>query len=351
MAHSFEKRVLQFEPIKELLLLFDPSSKPVYRGKVDTDLGFEVHRYILPSGEDELVRHPEYFFSDSIEIPITVESGDTVIYNLKLPFNFLDAFTSIPRMAKEKVNNPEKANAEITEYLQTLSNDPSINPDLNEFLETINGKFIFKGFNLVEENSNLQIELLKPPDQIFEIDLELLFKLFLKIVWTHSAKHFGIMWTSNSLSRWIFNYLTSGHIDDIKLITCYPGFFTDPIRIDQDEYSFWKFSIEKSYSMIQAVENSKEKNKLFRYHQKRQEQFDIANQLISYSSANGIDDNFRSQKENMRFHNLTLLNMSFLEYSATVCSISLFGGFFDAQVQISEKPILFEDPLNLQIKF
>lgn len=188
--------------------------------------------------------------------------------------------------------------------------------------------------------------------QTFEMDHEILFKLFLKIAWTHSAKQFRIEWTSNRLSRWIIQYLTSGHMDDLDLATSNPELFTKPVQVDQKEYTFWKYNIDKSQSIIEAITNAKKiKRKLLEYHDIRNNDFNLASQLISYSDASIINDELRLQEKKLRYHSLCFRNIQILGRESTVCWINLFGGVFDVLIQICAEPIMNEYPLDLIIDF
>lgn len=54
-------------------------------------------------------------------------------------------------MAEDRLKHAEKAKSRISEYLQNLSENPSINKDFNRYLKEINGKFDFKGINIERE--------------------------------------------------------------------------------------------------------------------------------------------------------------------------------------------------------
>lgn len=352
MAHSFEKRVLQLEPIKELLLLFGPPANPVHRGQVNTSFDKEVHRYILPSGKDELVEHPKYSSIDSIGIPITIESGEILMYNLKLPFSVVNEMTSIPRMAENRSKYYEREKSLISGYLKDISENPGLDKNFEGYLKKVKGKFTFKGINVIEEKrEGIETQLKEAPTQTFQMDLEILFKLFLKIAWGHGAKCFDLSWPTSHLARWIISYLSSGSIDDKELLNKYPHLFTESVSIEKENYSFWKFDMSESFSIIQKIPDRKHKKKLIDLHNLRFNQFRLASQLISYTDRVGIDETYRLQKDIMRYHELIITNMVVHNKEVAVCIIRLFGEVFEVVVQIANDAIAIEKESVFKIEF
>jgi hypothetical protein len=339
MANSFEKRILQMELFKELLLFFKPPEKPVYRGEIITNLDLQTYRYILPSGKHELTQHPAHSKTNFIQIPIRANSG-LLLYNLKLPFRVIEKIKGVSRMANKIQEHSESDKKEIFEYLKQLEANPSLNKDFEKYLKDVDGIFTFSdvAFKL-ESVTNPKIASLGRQALRFEVDYEILFKLFLKIAWTHSAKQFGLDWTSNKLSKWIISYLSSGHIEDKDYKVKYPELFFEPVKIEENDYTFWKPNIEKSFKLIKAIPISKDREKLLIHHQKRVDEFAFANQFISYADAVEFDVDNKSQKEELSYHELSFYNAPYGDTEITICSISLFGGIFDVHIQVAGYPV------------
>src|SRR5258705_5967502 len=307
MAHAFEKRVLQMGAFKELLLLFNPPSKPYYSGQVKTSDDENIHRYILPSGKDILLKHPETTYTNKIEIQVNLENEETVSYLLDLPFEAPEIIRPLPGKEDEFKNNPRKLD-QLKKYLQQLAVNPEINPAFEKFLKDHNGSFVFKGLEIYEDVPGYEYELSQPPYQLFELDPEILFKLFLKIAWTYAAKMLDLQWRNNKLAQWILDYLRSGHITNHSLTDKYPDLFTEPIIIGDSGYIFWRYHHEKTTELIESVEDDVLKTQLLTLHSYRVSQLQMAAQLIDYSFVDDLNNDIRNQADQMRHHNLVIRN-------------------------------------------
>lgn len=353
MSHSFEKKVLQFGIIKLILLLIDPPTNPTYFTEVQTDLDRKVHGYILPSRQLELTEHPTYLEKNTIELLINGNDGETHPFNLILPFYYKGGITGIPRMVVERNRVIEQEKNKINKYLKELSENPEINKPFNEFLQKIKGEYIFEPLNIKENElpANPPIEFPKPIVQSIAVDNESLFKLFLKIAWTHANKQFGAEKLSNSITNEILQYLTTGHILDYDLIKEVPELFTKPIKIENEDYVFWKYGLDETIEKIDQVSNRIDTDNLRGYHIERFQQFDSIQQLVIFNYVKRFDPEFMKTIHEYRFHNISLRTEEFAGQYTTVCHMQLFGGIFDVMVKLSESPLMDNYPQDVRIEF
>lgn len=354
MSHSFEKKVLQFDIIKLIMLLIDPPAKPTYLTEVKTNLDKEAYIYILPSGKMELTEHPIYEQHNAIEIKIIDINNEIHIYNLILPFTFKSGMIGIPRMVTERKRVIEQERNKINKYLKELSNNPEINEPFFEFLKNVKGQYIFKPI-IISENEPTEhppVVLSENPKKTIVIDNESLYKLFLKIAWTHARNQFGAEKLSNPITNYILKYLTTGNIIDNKLIKETPNLFTKPIKIENEDYIFWKYGIDDTFDKIQQIQNEISKSDLMEYHIERYQQFNIIQQFIFFNYVKRFDLEFMEtiNKEH-RFHNISLRTEEFAGQYVTVCHMQLFGGIFDVVVKLSDSPLMVAYPKDIKIEF
>jgi len=352
MAHSFEKRIMQFELIKEILFLVNPPRKPVFRDNLETSLGVNITRWVLPSGKVEFAELPKYSETNYIQLSVKGRSGENFPYSLKLPFLIKSGVSGIPRMIASRHRHSEDGRQQITKYLTELSENPSIDKDFEKFLQEIGGTFTFKEVSVVETASQgTPIALPSELAKTMVIDNETLFKLFLKIAWTHAVRQFGIELLSGPIAKWILDYLATGYIEDNELIRSCPALFTNPVKIEDEEYVFWKYGLDETLSFIMQVPDELDRSDLLRYHKFRYQQFESASRLISFNAIPKIDDELRARRNELCYHNLSLKTIEVSGRLITACCINLFGKLFEVKVQLSDEPITENYPPDIRIDF
>ena len=344
MSFLYETKAFSLDIVKEVLLIAEPPQKPVYRGKVENSLGKNIFPYIQPSGKMTIVEHPTFTITNSIELNVKGADGENYKYDLVLPFSFKNSISG-PREMLDPNKTSQAELAKVSEYLRTLSKDVSINPGFETFLERIGATFNYGDcrVEIAEVAPSEEILFLKIK-QYFNSDNEVLFRLFLKIAWTYAVKAIGLENLQNPIANSIIYYLKSGHFLDFDLVQKAPDFFKKA-KIVGKEYIFWKHGLDDTLLKIQDVEDKQLSSDLFEAYYHRRMQFDFARAcLIGFSVTEELDDDFRENNSNLKTHSLELKNLISNDTAITVCHIKLFGGFFDATVQISGGAIMAQYP-------
>jgi hypothetical protein len=353
MAHSFEKRVLQYDLIKEILLLVTPPQKPIFRGNFKDSPYGVISRRILPTGKIELTEQIQKFETNTVKVNVKDKSGNIHTCDLTLPFSIVNRVVVPDSMANVRKRYAEQAKKQLSDYFIELDKNNSINPEFEKFLEEVDATFKYNpDIQIDEEKEHQEPKVLgRDLQEHITFDNEALIKLFLKIAWTHAAKQYGRERLSNPTSNWILQYLTEGHISDSYLTSKYPYLFTEPIDIDGDSFIFWKKGITDTGLIIEDIEDTQDKNDLFRLLKFNYDKNELSKQFIEFKTIEVFDDALRTRVNEFRTHRLALKNMSFGSNQATVCEIQLFGGLLEASVILSESPISELRPEDICINF
>jgi hypothetical protein len=352
-SHAFEKRALQLPVVRELLLLFDPPRRPVFRGDVAAPDGRTFQRWVLPRGRMEIGELPTYTQTNKATVEIELPTGTRQPIEITLPFSMTASVTGLDRLLNDRARITERDRQRLHEYLVELAKNPQANEDLSRALAATGGRFPPPRAVEVRESRLASAPPVQPESLTQELagDDELLTKLFFKIAWTHAAKQLGRPALANRTSQWILEYLTTGHVIDSRIVKLAPDLFTVPVEIDGRPYAFWKSDLRTSARAILAIEQRAERATLERLFDYRAKRFQFGQQFIRVEHIPSIDDEVRTQVAERRYHELELTTVEAGAGKATVCHVRLFGGSLKAMVQLSEEPVTERYPPVLRIDF
>lgn len=351
MSYAFEIRALNSDSLSELLILFDPPKKPVYRGIFKNNMNLELVRWSLPSGKFEFGNaRPDIEYRDNAEVMIEYNDGTKGTFMIDLPFKIVHKITGAPHMNKVFDRIAEKTHKELFYYLDSINKGTIHNDKLSEFLELNKAKFIFTEVAVTRELGE-QKSLSRDIKFIVEGDDEAINMLLLKIAWTHAVKQLGREKLLNPISDSIIIYLTSFHINDKRLISVFPDLFIKSYTIGDKEYIFWKYDIPRTIKMANELRNDDEKNNLLRHIKYRIDRFEFFKNIIVFNSEPILNIETDYQNPTRRFHYLNIFTLSDENGSRTVCEIKLFGGAVNVLVQLSEVPVADIYPEAFRVDF
>ncbi len=354
MAKSFEKGIINSEVIKEINMMLNYPQEPYFRRNLNSSVEPNLAHYIYPNGENKTVQKPHDVETNIISMQLKGKNEEEFIYELKLPFPIigLKGKTDLlkPEYAERRL---KRFKNQLENYLNELEENPSINPEFHNFI--IKNNIIYdrrerKIIPKIIKNSPSNISSDESKVTIY-LDDELLTKFFFKIAWTHAVKVFGKEKLINPISRYIFDYIISGHINDISLVHMYPELFLNPTKIGDEEYIFWKYDINKTLEIIRETVFKNDFYRVMKHYNYRCERFGLACNNIRISRIELLDDEIRKNANHLyRYHELSLKSETENWTNATVCVVKLYGGILQAEVLLSEKPIVTNFPQCLKIE-
>lgn len=332
-ANAFETSARHVEVIKELLLLFDPSKKPVFRGPATSSSGTEMTRWVV-NGRSELYGPTSQQLGRECNIKITLPSGERVPFTLQLPFEIIKRATG-PLWSHERRVASDKKRVEA--YLRELVENPDLDTRLARELRTTGGKFerSTKGVMLEPQASS------KGLPETFRVNLpgddELLTKLFYKIAWCYAVKTLGRQLVmAQPFASGMFRFLMSEHIADVRFVDAFPKLFSNPRSIQGAPYHFWRYDLETTEREISKFSAHPHFYALMRLYDYRRMKAQFVRSYIRFDNI-PIDDEFLDTLGARRFHRLSLKTENNNSISYTTCDVSLFGGALSATVPIAEE--------------
>jgi hypothetical protein len=339
--------------MKEIQLIINPPKEPCFRRNLKSSVQPHLAHYIFPTGENKTVQKPHDVEIDTIHIQLFGEKGEEFIYELKLPFLIVGLKGTTALVSSAHLERRlKKFNTKLEDYISKLFKNPSINSDFFDFIKNNNinlsdkrhdrenRKIVSRRINtsLLEETGKITI--------FFED--EALTKFFFKIAWTYAVKVLGREKLINPLSEWIFNYITSGHINDIFLVQMYPDLFLNPSKVGNDEYIFWKYDIKKTSEIIRDVVLKDDLSRIMKHYNYRYEGYGNACNLIRISNIELLDDEIRKNADHYRYHELSLKAGTENWIDVTICVIKLYGGILKAEVLLVEELMSNNFPPSLK---
>lgn len=352
-SHAFEKRVLQLPLIQELLLMFNPPKKLVFRERTPTANGGELVRW-MHEGKSEFGGMPEYSETDKCTVSITTANGDTLPITIRLPFLIVGSVQGLGRLLEVPDRRVERDRRRVTEYLRALEADPESNADLAQALDENGGRFVAPRQVRMERSQGAD----HPEPHLAETtiplvgDDELLTKLLYKIAWTHAARQLGrgsLM--SGPFGRGMLEFLRSEHVIDNTIAAHTRALFTKPVTVQGVEYVFWKSDLETTVRDVEAIGDGLQRETLDRLLAYRRHRAAFIRPYIHMEPVPPFDDALRASLPERRFHELSLRTAEPDSRRFTVCDIVLFGGIVRASVPLSEEPLAEAYPQATRILF
>jgi len=361
IAHAVEKKILESDLVREILLRIEPHRKDVFVGKIVTETGEKHDRWINNKGQQILADRPRYERKSSITISVKKRTGELIDFDLKLPFdmitggyasnNFWDK-TDPAKKAKESVK-------QLQDYLDKCLKTPETNQELKAFLEENNAELREKEIVLIEEKLLAQEKLFDNLEINLKQDQEIWAMFFLKIAWTYSCRQLGREALKNNLSESILNFFSKNYLlinGDLNT-TPLKKILRGPTTIKNENYYFWEYSIEKTQDFFEKFPESL-KAEFKPVLEARIRGFEISKSLMFYgikkdfSNINCLDKTLRKHRIKFIAMDISYPNedSSNQKKQATGCEIELFGGIIYAQILISESVIHTEE-LSIEICF
>lgn len=350
MANSFEKQVVKSQPITHIDLRMFPMPNKVHAGTERSESTGQEYVHWIENGKGIRSSKPRFEMISQFPILLHRRNGTEVRFDLKLPFEVRVLVASGDRLTPRAQMEPE-ANEKIRNYLKEFGDDPSINTELQAFLQQ-NDAQLPSFDSVILHGVRTPITDDVPYQQTVSIDQEKWLKFYMKIAWTYAARVLESSVLDNPVANWILWYITTGDVPEASAMSS-PDLF-NPVEIEGKSYFFWRD--EPTRSLQRVTELSNDARPLLE---------PIAEERIkslakatnhAYTVFKPVDDDILSHLNEYQYHSLefvenVIFNKDLFSYSLPcTCKIALFGGIFEGYVHLSNRRISPNVP-PLTLKF
>lgn len=297
----------------------------------------------LINGKEALRDRPVRRKTNSIDFPAFDRDGNEHLVTVTLPFDYVVGTTGDDTEQADVKAKAERDRKRLFAYLQQLAEKPAIDPVLAQELATRQLTLrVPKGVDYeIQAQRARDTEVVTDIEpKAYEIDAELWSKFYLKIGWCFACRALGATRLASLKDGEVLRLLKTGAVDENLVRLCEaeaPEHVASLFRTATPggrEVSLWKGSIQDAEVIVPKLPEGVAAMVTLALDQRKLDAMAVKTR-VDFRQAGLLDRKAKRPTEADRIHRLRLEPIVKGDRAALGCSVTLFGGVFEAMTQLT----------------